>query len=268
VSKSRLILAVACLALSAPAGAEDIVILPTRGGATQSYLLSVPADGKPQAVAVLFPGGPGKVDLEREAGRGELARGNFLVRTRRLFAQAGVVAAVVDAPSDQARGMYNSFRKSQAHVEDMRAVVGDLKKRYAGLPVFLVGTSMGTVSAAHVGRALGTEVAGVVLTSSAFNPSGRRSRHGDSNLSDFDLADIKAPVLLVHHREDGCVTCPYDEASRRAGKIPLISVSGGRPPESDPCEAMSAHGYLGKEGVTVDAISNWMEKKPYRNEIN
>jgi len=268
VFQCRLIFTIACLALSISAGAEDVVMLSTRGGATQSYLLAAPATGKPQVVAILFPGGPGKVNLEREAGRAVLDRGNFLVRSRRLFSHAGVVAAVVDAPSDQAKGMHNSFRKSEAHAEDIRAVVNDLRKRYAGLPVYLVGTSMGTVSAAYVGRALGTEVAGVVLTSSAFNPSGRRSKHGDSNLSDFDLADIKAPVLLVHHREDGCVTCPYDEASRRAGKIPLISVTGGRAPESGPCEAMSAHGYLGKEDVTVEAISNWMEKKPYRNEIN
>lgn len=259
---------IAGLALSWAAGAEDIITLSTRGDATQSYLLSVPADGKPRAVAILFAGGPGKVNLEREAGRSQLTRGNFLVRSRRLFSEAGVVAAVVDAPSDHPRGMHNSFRKSDSHAEDMKAVVGDLKKRYPGLPVYLVGTSMGTVSAAHVGRALAAEIQGVALTSSAFNPSGRRSRHGDSNLSDFDLDDIKTSVLLVHHRQDGCVTCPYDEASRRAGKIPLISVSGGRPDESGPCEAMSAHGYLGMEGVTVKAIAEWMEKKPYPKEIN
>lgn len=265
---NRLLVAAASLALSLAAGAEDIVTLTTRGNATQSYLLALPASGKPEVVAVLFPGGPGKVNLEREAGLARLERGNFLVRTRRLFANAGVVVAVVDAPSDQSAGMHNSFRKGKEHAADIRTVVQDLKKRYAGLPVFLVGTSMGTVSAAHVGRTLGGEVAGVVLTSSPFNPSGRRSQHGDSNLSDFELSDIKAPVLLVHHREDACVICPYAEASRRAGKVPMISVSGGRPPESDPCEAMSAHGYLGREDVTVEAIANWMEQKAYRNEIN
>ena len=147
-------------------------------------------------------------------------------------------------------------------------MVGELKKRFAGVPVFLVGTSMGTVSAAYVGRALCSEVAGVALTSSPFRPSGRRSAHGDSNLSDFDLASVNAPLLIVHHREDACAICPYGEAQRRAGKNPLISVSGGKPPISDPCEALSAHGYLGREEETVEAIVGWMLKKPYRSDIN
>ena len=260
--------ALAVLAALGSASAEDIVILSTREGVTQSYLLSSPPADKARAVAILFPGGPGKVNLEREAGRPLLDRGNFLVRTRRLFADAGIVAAVVDAPSDQAAGMHNSFRKGDAHAADIRAVLTDLKKRFGGLPVFLVGTSMGTVSAAYVGHALGNEVTGVALTSSAFRASGRRSKHGDSNLSDFDLANIKTDLLLVHHREDACVICPYSEAQRRAGSVPLVSVSGGRPAESDPCEAMSAHGFLGREADAVDAIAKWMLKQPYPREIH
>lgn len=265
---TRLLIALALLLPFGAPSAEDIVTLSTRGGVTQSYLLTAPEAGKAQAVAILFPGGPGKVDLERETARKVLDRGNFLVRTRRLFADAGVAVAVVDAPSDQSSGMANSFRKSDAHAQDIRAVVSDLKKRFAGMPVILVGTSMGSVSAAYVGRALGNELAGIALTSSPFRPSGRRSAHGDSNLSDFDLASIKISLLMAHHREDACSICPYGEALRRADGIPLISVAGGKPPISDPCEAMSAHGFLGREDVTVEAVANWMLKKPYRNDIN
>ena len=264
----RPLAALALLAALGSASAEDIVILATRGGVTQPYLLAVPDAGKAQAVAILFPGGAGKVNLEREAGRILLESGNFLVRTRRLFTSAGVIAAVIDAPSDQAGGMPNSFRKSEAHAADIRAVVADMKKRFGGLPVFLVGTSMGTVSAAHVGRALGPEISGIVLTASAFRASGSRSRHGDSNLSDFDLADIKTELLIVHHSEDACVTCPYAEARRRAANRPLITVSGGRAAESGPCEPMSAHGFLGRETDTVDAIAKWMLKQPYPREIH
>jgi len=97
------------------ASAEDIVILATREGATQSYLLSSPPVGKARAVAVLFAGGAGKVDLERESARVLLDRGNFLVRSRRLFAGHGIVAAVMDAPSDQPRGMDDGFRQSGVH---------------------------------------------------------------------------------------------------------------------------------------------------------
>lgn len=250
------------------AHAQEIVTLETRPAVTQSFLLVAPGSSPPQAAAVMFPGGPGSIRLRPEGGQVKFGPNNFVVRTRDLFAAAGVAVAIVDAPSDQSSGMHNSFRKAASHAEDIRAVVADLRKRYAGVPVFLVGTSMGTVSAAHAGRALGGEVAGVVLTSSPFRASGRRSKHGDSNLSDFDLAGIRTPLLLVHHREDGCSICPYDDARRRAGSIPLVSVSGGKPPQSDPCEALSAHGYLGKEEETVGAIVNWMLKKPFAREIN
>jgi alpha-beta hydrolase superfamily lysophospholipase len=250
-----------------PAQGQEMVTLAARAGATQSYLLIAPKDTPPQAAAVLFPGGVGNIRLRTEGGEIRFSPNNFLVRARDLFAAGGVAVAIVDAPSDQAQGMANSFRKSEPHIQDIRAVVADLKKRYAGAPVFLVGTSMGTVSAAYAGRALGGEVTGVALTSSVFVPSGRRSTHGDSNLSDFSFAAIKAPLLFVHHHQDGCQITPYAEARRQADRYPLISVSGGQPPQSDPCEALSAHGYLGKEPETVEAIVNWMLKKPYRKEI-
>ena len=56
----RLLIALTLLVYPAAPMAEDIVTLPTRGGVTQSHLLSAPEVGKAQAVAILFPGGPGK----------------------------------------------------------------------------------------------------------------------------------------------------------------------------------------------------------------
>lgn len=243
--------------------AEDIITLPTRSGVTQSYLLSAPEAGAAKAAAILFPGGPGKTDLERETARKALDRGNFLVRTRRLIAGQAVAAAVMDAPSDHPNGMQDQFRLSDAHAEDIGKVVADLKKRYPGTPVFLVGTSRGTISAASAGKRLGREIDGVVLTSTLFLAS--RTQPG---LSDFDYASIPAPVLFVHHVDDGCNVTPYSSASRLADRFPLISVSGGLPPQSKPCEAMSQHGYLGKEAETVDAMTKWILKQPYPREIH
>lgn len=254
------------LALLLPIGApsaEDIVILPTRGEVTQSYLLSAPEAGKARAVAILFPGGAGKTDLERETARALLDRGNFLVRTRRLFSGTGVAAAVMDAPSDQSGGMDDRFRLGAAHAEDIEKVVADLKKRYPGLPVYLVGTSRGTVSAAAAGARIGKAVDGVVLTATLFLANRRQP-----GLSGFDFASIAAPLLLVHHVEDDCDVTPYSGAKRLADRYPLVSVSGGPPPQSKPCEAMSAHGFLGREAGTVDAIARWMLKQPHPREIN
>jgi hypothetical protein len=259
----RLLIALTLLVSPGAPSAEDIVILSTRGGVTQSYLLSSPAAGKARAVAVLFPGGAGKVDLERETARALLDRGNFLVRSRRLFTGSGIVAAVMDAPSDQPSGMRDEFRLGSAHAEDIGRVVADLKSRYPGLPVFLVGTSRGTISAASAGQRLGPVVAGVALTATPFLATQRQP-----GLSGFDFSPIPVPLLFVHHVDDGCDYTPHSAAKRLADRYPVISVSGGLPPRSKPCDAMSAHGFLGREADTVEAIAKWMLKQPYPLEIN
>jgi pimeloyl-ACP methyl ester carboxylesterase len=228
---------------------------------TQSYLLSIPQTGKAQAVAVLFPGGDGKTDLERETAR-KSDGGNYLVRSRRLFAGNGIAAAVVDAPSDRASGMDDEFRLGAAHAEDIAKVIADLRKRFPGAPVFLVGTSRGTISAASIAGRLGPAVDGVVLTATLFLANKRAP-----GLSGFDFATIPAPLLFVHHVDDGCRETPYSSAKRLAERYPLVSVSGGDPPQSEPCQALTPHGCLGRERETVEAVASWMLKKPYRNEI-
>jgi predicted alpha/beta-hydrolase family hydrolase len=230
---------------------------------TQSYLLSVPETGKAQAVTVLFPGGDGRTDLERETARKALESGNYVVRSRRLLTGNGIAAAVVDVPSDRTSGMDDEFRLGAAHAEDIAKVIADLKTRFPGLPVFLVGTSRGTISAASIGKRLGAAVDGVVLTATLFLASGR-----EPGLSGFDFATIPSPLLFVHHVNDGCTYTPYASAKRVADRYPLVSVSGGNPPQSKPCQAMSQHGFLGREAQTVDAISKWVLKQPHPREIN
>lgn len=255
---------VLCLCLSFSVQAQEIITLPTRDGVTQSYLLLQPPSGAPQAVAVLFPGGGGNIRLRPEGSQIKFSPGNFLVRSRNEFVQRGVAAALMDAPSDQQSGMNDDFRSGARHQSDVQAVVADLYQRFPAIPIFFVGTSRGTVSAGYLGRTV-TGVAGVVLTSSVFL-AGKRA--GAAGLSGFDFSSIKSPVLLVHHRLDGCNVTPYRAAQQLADRFPLVSVSGGKPAESTPCEALSEHGFLGKEAETVEAIVNWMLKKPYRREID
>jgi pimeloyl-ACP methyl ester carboxylesterase len=262
---SRMLWFAMLLAAASAGAAEEIVTLPTRPGVTQSYLLSAPAADRCLAVAILLPGGAGRVNLAREQRREVLERGNFLVRSRRLFVDRGVTAAVLDAPSDQAGGMEDEFRLGADHVADIAKVVTDLKSRFPGAPVFLVGTSRGTVSAANAGAGLREQVNGVVLTATVFLSSRGPGRPG---LSGFDFASITAPLLLVHHTEDECEITPYSQAKALAERYPLVSVSGGLPPQSAACQAMSAHGFLGKEPETVGEIVNWMLKRPFRNKID
>jgi hypothetical protein len=260
---SRILIFTALLAAALSASAEEIVTLATRDSATQSFLLLAPEQAKPAAAAVLFPGGSGSIRLRTEDGLIKFGEGNFLVRSRQMFADGGVAVAIVDAPSDQAQGMDDRFRLGDKHAADIAAVVAELKKRFEKIPIFLVGTSRGTVSAAATGQVLADGVAGVVLTSTLFVAA----RTGPG-LSGFDFATIKSPLLFVHNVDDGCRFTPYHSAKALEGRYPLITVRGGEAPRSDACEAFSYHGYLGKEKETVAAMVNWMLKKPYHNNID
>jgi hypothetical protein len=73
--------------------------------------------------------------------------------------------------------------------------------------------------------------------------------------------------LLVHHVGDQCNATPHSGAARLSDKYPLITVAGGSPPQSGPCDPLSAHGFFGKESETVEQIVNWMLKKPFRQEV-
>jgi hypothetical protein len=254
--------------LPSAVGAQEIVTLPTRANVTQSYFLTS-APKELQAIAVLFPGSGGLIHLRSEGGSPKFAGGNFLVRSRAEFVKRGVIAAILDAPSDlqSGWGMSDDFRLGGDHFTDISVVVADLNKRFPGVAVFLIGTSRGTISAAALGARFGARVAGAVLTATMFRAAGRNSNEPGPGLSRFDFATIQVPLLFAHHVSDQCRYTPYGDAARYSEKFPLITVWGGLPPQSTPCEARSHHGFLGKESETVEQIVNWMLKKPFLYEV-
>src|SRR5205814_8941906 len=119
-------------------------------------------------------------------------------------------------------GLGDDFRLGPDHATDIGAVAADLQKLVPDKPMFLVGTSRGTVTAAGLGARVGPEVAGVVLTSTLFTRAG--SSPSKQGLSRFDFATIKVPLLFVHHVSDQCQYTQYSEAQRLSGQYPLISV--------------------------------------------
>jgi hypothetical protein len=254
------------LSLSGATLAQEMVTLQTRPGVTQSFFIAQMGQRKPQAVALLMSGGGGNINLRIEQGQVRFNQGNFLPRSRREFIRNGVLPVILDNPSDQQRGggMSDGFRASAQHVTDMRAVLAEMHKRHPGLPVFVVGTSRSTLSAAYLGGALQGEIAGVVLTSSLFY---RDQRARFPELASYDWSKVKVPMLFVHHGDDGCGATPYHEAQRVGRRFPLVTVRGGKPAESPPCEPLAQHGFYGKEAQTVDAIAAWMLGKPVPKDI-
>jgi pimeloyl-ACP methyl ester carboxylesterase len=256
-------------AASAPASAQEIVSVPTRPGVTVRVLLVAPA-GEPSATLLMFPGGFGNNHFSERDGRIVLD-GNFLVRTAPIFAARGLLVAVIDTPSDQPQGMDDAFRMGKAHVEDVTKVLQALEAR-APAPIFLAGTSRGTLSAAALAASLkDPRVKGLVLTTSLGD--GGRGRNRAVTVYDAPLKRITLPVLVVHHQQDGCWASPFGAATgipaalSGSAKVDFVAVSGGDPPRSEACEALAAHGYLGRERDVVGVIADWIAGKPVPKQL-
>jgi len=252
------------LAATSPARAAEprLVTIKTPRGVSQAFILIEPA--KPVASLILFAGGKGALGLQ-SASSMHWGAGNFLVRTRALFAAAGFAVAVVDAPSDHGKGMPATFRMNRAHARDIAAVAAYLKKQ-APVPVWLVGTSMGTFSAAEGAIAAGN-VDGLVLTSTITHASPRwhiAHSHPDG-VASMALSRVKVPTLIVAHRGDACEVSPPSGAPKlkarlsKAGKVAVVLLDGGKPPASVACEAKSQHGYYGIEARAVGTITDFIK---------
>jgi pimeloyl-ACP methyl ester carboxylesterase len=236
--------------------AETLIELPTRPGVTQPFWLMTPP-GPPVAGVILFSGGRG---ILGSAHQPVLNNRNFLIRTRGAYAAAGFLVASVDAPSDHPEGL-DAFRSTPEAAADVAAVIAYLRKK-APVPVWLIGTSMGTISAANAAARLksgGPD--GLVLTSTIVAAGRYSAAIGDR----VDLAAITVPTLVVHNREDACPVCPFGAVPAlldhltHAPRKALIAVSGGSPPQSSPCEPLARHGYFGIENEVVADIIRWIK---------
>ena len=254
------LLAVLLALLAAPAGAGEVVEFETRPGVTQRMLIET--RGGEAAIALLLAGGHGKVGLQPDGAFGGL-KGNFLLRAREHFLAKGIGVAILDAPSDRQdkAGLTWGFRMSEDHAADIAKAVRRLRDMAMGTPVWLVGTSRGSTSAANAAaRMKPGEVDGVVITSAAAGTG----KTGD--LLDLDLKSIRVPVLVLHHKADGCASTPaagapaIHDALVAAPRKELMLFEGGDS-VSDPCQGRSHHGFLGIEEEVVGAIAAWMRTR-------
>ena len=211
-----------------------------------------------KATLILLPGG--------DADTGKMVQGrpnsqNFLVRSKDLFQSEGFNVVVMFRPTDLT-DLGPEYRVSKQHVQEIRQVIRFAKNEF-NQPVWLVGTSRGTVSATATAiESEDAELAGIVLSSSI-------TARKNQGVSSQDIAKIKVPVLVIHHQNDECKICnPEDAAQITKGltSSPIskfLGVSGGFGPSGNPCEAKHWHGFINYEKETVKLISNWI-KNPSR----
>ncbi len=248
-------------ASAAHAQETSLVSVKTPRGVTQKFILIKPE--KPAAAVILFAGGRGNLRL-KDAQSMAWGRGNFLVRTRDKFAAHNLMVAVADAPSDRQQGMNAEFRMGAGHAADIGAMAAYLKKQ-ADVPVWLVGTSMGTFSAA-AGAIAAKGIDGLVLTSSITrsSPKWRIAKSFPDGVASMRLQQVKVPTLVVSHAKDACEHTPAADAKKLRGRltsaklVEVVVLDGGDPPRSVPCEAFSQHGFLGIEGKAVDTVAKFI----------
>ncbi len=245
----------------APAGeaSERVVNIPRSGGALQRVLILTPPH--PRAAIVMLPGGSGDVGIERG---GDIRHdNNFVVRSRGLWAARGYAVLIPDTiDGANLRGQRSGAQYGQL-AADLIAYARSSIVPPAVLPVFLLGTSQGSIAAMNgAAHAAAGTLAGVVLTESVAVMGGSHETVFSANPD-----RVRVPALVVANTDDRCDVAPPAMARRIAAamsnspNVEVKMISGGETKSAKACGSLTPHGYYGIEDRVVDLISEWMQAR-------
>jgi hypothetical protein len=211
----------------------------------------------PTKLAVLLPGYPSVVRPVVENGvmTGSKLNGNFLIRSRRFLVDESVASLIVDCQSESGDYCAGNYQASKQRQEDVDQLISEVKKRAPSITeVWLVGTSMGTISSSFMPIHNATAYAGAIHTASITEPYARGSYR---ELGGFDYKKSKIPQFFIHHSGDPCALTTYSGAKSIAEKYGavLVTVSGGTGFQGPACAAFTEHGFRGKEKEVMNAIT-------------
>jgi dienelactone hydrolase len=265
----RLLLLLACIAclFTDFALADPVVEIESRGQKVRAVLLK-PAN--PKGAVILFAGGDGRLDITPDGEITKL-RFNQLVRTRALYERSGYVTLVPDiAPGFKvgASGVADLYRASRAYAQDIGAMVKYLRG-ITPRPIVAVGTSRGSLSVANAVAKLkgdgNQRPDAAVLTSAFLNVGASAPGPTIWKIASGNAQALDVPTMLAWHVAD---TCPYTSAATvpafgawyqgSGRKLMEKSFSGGRPAESEPCEAFAPHGFYGLDPEVAGAIAGFV----------
>jgi len=258
------------------------------------FMKHVPA-GTPKAVAVLFAGGNLNTGIQGNAATGVLtaAGANFLVRSAQIFADDGILAIALNRPliltapgpppvfdpeyPGESGAAADRYRISPKHAFDIVRTLAVAAP--ATLPLFLVGTSRGTLSAAanHAlgnGILLSSPVTSGTLVNACPAPGAPCPPYwiGHPSVPELAPGGVARPAHVMAHKQDGCpVTVPSDAEAlhitlKAAGvDTRFDQVNGGFDlvgidPLVDVCDAKTHHGYLGMENKAVREITKRIDE--------
>ncbi|CAN7414954.1 alpha/beta hydrolase [Bosea sp. LjRoot90] len=220
----RLLLSALLALLPCAATAEEVVELGGFFGGGKA-LLNKPA-GKARAGVVLLTGGDGYIGI---GGDGSVERsGNWIVRTRAAYARSGIASITLDGGADPNKA-----------IELMRTIAPR---------VVVVAMSRGALK---VPGTLSARPDGIVFASAMLDAA---------KPSLGDPAGLP-PTLIIQHRQDSCrVTLPESAIAFQqwtGNRARLLWIDGGTS-TGDPCQARAYHGFIGREGAVVSAITGFV----------
>jgi hypothetical protein len=244
--------AVAQTSRTAPSS-ERLLDLSLADGGHQRVLLDAPL--KPKAVIVMLPGGSGDIGLRRD---GDVRHDdNFVVRTRELWTAQGYAVVIPDTVD---RANLRGLRSSPEYARLVDGLIGFAHEQ-VGAPVFLLGTSQGSIAAMNgAAHAPHGSLAGVILTESVSVMGGSHE-----TVFDADPQAVRVPALVVANQDDRCDVAPPAMASKiaaamsRSPDVKVATVSGGVTRSPKDCGSLTPHGYYGIENQVVSLIDGWMQ---------
>ncbi len=210
----------------------------------------------PTKLAVLLPGYPSVVRPVVENGvmTGSKLNGNFLIRARRFLVDESVASLIVDCQSGSGDYCASYYQASKQRQEDVDKLISEVKKRAPSITeVWLIGTSMGTISSSFMPIHNATAYAGAIHTATVTEPYARDSFR---ELAGFDYKKSQIPQFFIHHSSDPCAATTYSGAKSIAEKngVALVTVSGGTGFQGPACAAFTEHGFRGKEKEVMHAV--------------
>ena len=221
------------------------------------------------ASVVLLTGGNGVLNLNT-AGDIRDSQGNFLIRSVRRFLYKRLNVAMLDAePAFPAPNGLNNQRLTQAHADHLAQVIAVVRKQWPGKPVWLIGTSNGTLSVFNAAARLpGAQRPNGIALTSTVTQSDPNGEMGHVLGTDPSLASIATPTLVMWHQNDSCFVSPAANALNVFNgltNVPIAKkaksiITGGRPNVAVPaCAAFHHHGYNGVEDAAVAAIAAFIQ---------
>ena len=243
---------------------EELVEVQIDGGVQRAVISLRQGKLDGTKLLVLLPGYPSVV--RPEMGNGVMMNspllGNFLIRARRHLVTDQVVTLLVDCHTKVGDICRPEYQSSKERYEHVKAVVNAARVKLPAIKeVYLLSTSMGSISSAFIALNGQKEFAGVIHTASV-DPTAPKSY---VQLKDFDYSAIKTPQAFIHHVEDPCSMTPYGyfQFISEKYKVPLISVSGGSDFQGAPCMAFTQHGFRGKEIMVMRHVLKMLNTSPW-----